>query len=137
MPDAVTTVWRMVVITPESGGPAAPGLRITAHPMLTGGPGMAPLRRAELRDAGERDLRAFDLGRRRSLDGGVAPGLERERALGGHLHVARGVHLEVAPGLDRHLAGGLDGDVSVLVHLDGGVAEDHGELVVVEREGGA
>src|SRR5947209_8052354 len=30
----------MPTITPESGGPAAPGVTMTAHPMLTGGPGM-------------------------------------------------------------------------------------------------
>jgi hypothetical protein len=30
----------MTVITPESGGPAAPGLKSTAQPIETGGPGM-------------------------------------------------------------------------------------------------
>jgi hypothetical protein len=39
-PPAVAMVCRMTVINPESGGPAAPGLNTTAHPIVTGGPGM-------------------------------------------------------------------------------------------------
>src|SRR4051794_11012899 len=31
----------MTVITPVSGGPAAPGVRMTVQPMLTGGPGIS------------------------------------------------------------------------------------------------
>ena len=40
MPFATAVVWVIVVITPESGGPPAPGDTVTAHPMLTGGPDM-------------------------------------------------------------------------------------------------
>jgi hypothetical protein len=40
MPFAVTHVCVITVMTPVSGGPAAPGLTITVQPMLTGDPGM-------------------------------------------------------------------------------------------------
>ena len=39
IPFAVAVAWSTATITPLSGGPAAPGLRTTAQPMLTGGPG--------------------------------------------------------------------------------------------------
>jgi hypothetical protein len=38
MPPAVTVLCGIIVIMPLSGGPAAPGLTITAQPMVTGGP---------------------------------------------------------------------------------------------------
>jgi hypothetical protein len=38
IPLATAHDWVMVVMNPESGGPAAPGLRITAQPTVTGGP---------------------------------------------------------------------------------------------------
>jgi hypothetical protein len=40
MPFAVANVCGIVVMTPLSGGPAAPGLTITAQPMETGAPGI-------------------------------------------------------------------------------------------------
>ena len=40
IPPAVTTAWVMTLMKPESGGPAAPGVRTTAHPIVTGGPGI-------------------------------------------------------------------------------------------------
>jgi hypothetical protein len=40
IPETVTLVWGMTTITPLSGGPAAPGVTITAHPIETGGPGI-------------------------------------------------------------------------------------------------
>ncbi len=52
MPLAVTAVWKICVITPESGGPAAPGERTTAQPTLTGGPGISSVRSSFLRQAG-------------------------------------------------------------------------------------
>lgn len=39
-PFAVTFVCSTVVMTPLSGGPAAPGVRTTEQPMLTGAPGI-------------------------------------------------------------------------------------------------
>src|SRR5262245_33830383 len=39
-PFAVTVACVMTLMIPLSGGPAAPGLRTTAQPMLTGGPAM-------------------------------------------------------------------------------------------------
>ena len=41
IPPAVTTAWVMTEMIPESGGPAAPGLNMTAHPIETGGPGIS------------------------------------------------------------------------------------------------
>jgi len=38
IPDTVTLLCGMSTITPLSGGPAAPGLTMTAHPIETGGP---------------------------------------------------------------------------------------------------
>src|SRR5437016_5201580 len=43
IPPAVTAACGMETITPESGAPAAPGVTITAHPILTGGPGICAL----------------------------------------------------------------------------------------------
>src|SRR5436190_3848120 len=40
IPDAVIVDCRIVVITPESGAPAAPGDRMTEQPTETGGPGI-------------------------------------------------------------------------------------------------
>ncbi len=40
IPPAMTEAWGTCTMTPLSGGPAAPGVTITAHPMLTGGPGI-------------------------------------------------------------------------------------------------
>jgi hypothetical protein len=39
IPPAVNAVCVIATITPLSGGPAIPGVTMTAHPMLTGGPG--------------------------------------------------------------------------------------------------
>lgn len=38
IPAASTALCGMVVMTPLSGAPAAPGLTMTAHPTVTGGP---------------------------------------------------------------------------------------------------
>jgi len=40
MPEAVAAVCGIKLMKPESGGPASPGLRTTAQPIVTGGPGM-------------------------------------------------------------------------------------------------
>jgi hypothetical protein len=39
-PLAVMTGGKMVMMAPISGGPAAPGVIITAAPIVTGGPGI-------------------------------------------------------------------------------------------------
>jgi hypothetical protein len=41
MPPAVRNGGKMPTMVPLSGGPAAPGVTITAAPIVTGGPGMA------------------------------------------------------------------------------------------------
>lgn len=41
MPPAVISGGKIVIIVPESGAPAAPGVTITAAPRDTGGPGMS------------------------------------------------------------------------------------------------
>jgi hypothetical protein len=46
-PPTVMTGGKMPTIVPMSGGPEAPGVTITAHPIVTGGPGIVaalPLR---------------------------------------------------------------------------------------------
>jgi hypothetical protein len=43
MPVAVAALWVIAVIIPVSGGPAAPGLKITLHPIVTGLPGISLL----------------------------------------------------------------------------------------------
>jgi hypothetical protein len=40
MPPAVAAVCKTAVMIPVSGGPAAPGLNMTLHPMVTGLPGI-------------------------------------------------------------------------------------------------
>jgi hypothetical protein len=40
IPDAVSVVCSTDTMTPLSGAPAAPGVRTTAQPMETGGPGI-------------------------------------------------------------------------------------------------
>jgi hypothetical protein len=40
MPPAMATACGMTLMNPESGGPAAPGVNVTAHPIVTGGPGI-------------------------------------------------------------------------------------------------
>jgi hypothetical protein len=39
IPPAVTVGGKMVTIVPVSGGPDAPGVRMTLQPIVTGGPG--------------------------------------------------------------------------------------------------
>ncbi len=46
-PETVADVWGTEMIIPESGGPAAPGVRRTAHPMVTGKPGILNLLHGE------------------------------------------------------------------------------------------
>jgi hypothetical protein len=41
IPDAVATVCVITLMKPLSGGPAAPGLSTTAHPIETGDPGIS------------------------------------------------------------------------------------------------
>src|SRR6476619_6583248 len=112
----------MTVMTPLSGAPAAPGLTITAQPMLTGGPGISssllvvspgssrrrPSRGAEVGGAGDGGGGALELRLPLPLDGGRGA-LQRGGA--GRLDVdgALGLEVDVAARLQRDGAVGLDG----------------------------
>src|SRR5262245_16722860 len=138
MPPAVAMVWVTATITPESGGPAAPGLSTTAHPIETGGPGIgaSPSRRRELRHPAEADLRGLQRHLCLRFERGLH-GLERQRALRLDGHVARRAQLEVALRLQPHLALGLDDHVALAIHHDGGLAQGERQRVVADGEGDA
>src|SRR5437867_4282332 len=108
MTEACAT-WTM---TPVSGGPAAPGVTITAHPMLTGGPGIAvplpSLSRREVRGARQREERALHRGRGSPLELGGGLALHADR---------QALDLHVRPRLDRDAARGLEGQAALAVHL--------------------
>src|SRR5262245_28517981 len=95
-PPAVTAACVITLMKPESGGPAAPGLRTTAHPTVTGDPGMADgSGRAEARHPGDADGRPLDRRRTLTLERGGHP-FDRDVLLGLHRHVPARFQADVA-----------------------------------------
>src|SRR5688572_5155084 len=115
IPPAIRNVAGTLTMTPLSGGPAAPGVSTTAHPIETGGPDIRSSRSAEA------DLSRD--GDRRSLQ------LRLPAALRFHCHA---LHLHVGSSLELDVAVGLQLDVARRFHRDGPVRLDRQRRAAVD-----
>src|SRR5579884_1167958 len=151
IPLAVTMPCGMDRMTPESGAPAAPGVTITAHPIVTGGPGIfkSLLTRRKTGRARERQHRAFYRGagaalnlrrslrldrRRESFQCEIALRLYTQRTGCVQADIALACELDVSLAADRHLRVGIYFHVAAVV--DGQYCLPHFDLqlVVIERQ---
>src|SRR5947209_1214202 len=133
MPLAVTTGGSTAMIVPLSGGPDAPGVRMTEQPIVTGGPGIAALH-SERRDAADRHRRSLNLRAHAAVDRGARRRLQAELRLRFDVDRRHRAQLDalaferqVAVGFERHRARRFHRDVAVLVHRDRRAARDDGD----------
>src|SRR5690242_8139855 len=99
----------MATITPESGGPDAPGETMTAHPIVTAGPGISDL------PSPGRDVHEPADVDHRPLERGQAPPLQLEGGVGLRRD-AQALDLQLAPRLDGHAAARLQREVGAALH---------------------